>query len=88
MRKSSSVVKSEIQPPLFGGAAAAITAQALVDPEAQTVVFTCEVLNPTTGKLEAYWSTAEIDWSSQDAGILNVLKEFKERLWEHTSPFV
>ena len=87
MRNPWRTVNSVPQPPLFGLAASAVTLQALVDREEQSVVFGVQTVDPINDNLVALWVSDPVSADRYLKKLHMAHKEFLTQLWDATGPF-
>ena len=87
MRFPSVPVNQIPQPPLFPTVASAISLQACVDAEAETVLFAVMSQDPISGGLQALWSSSPVPIDRHLDALHQAHAEFLSQLWDATGPF-
>lgn len=75
------------QPPLFPSPAVAITMQACIDADDQTVIFAVSSVDAITGTLNALWSSSPRPFDDCDKVRQEAYDQYLTLLWDRTGPF-
>lgn len=78
---------THVQPPLFRGGALALTLQALLDPDEETVLFVVAAEDVPSKKLVALWSSSPQPFEDFNGSLQEAFDELVKLLFEHSGPF-